>query len=335
MKVVITGGGGFVGQRLAQALLSGPGIALQKTENNSVDPVAVTKIVCVDQVAGGLKDDRVEYKVGDVSNPELIKQSIDADTGLVFHLAAVVSGTAEADFDLGLRVNVASTRMVLERCRELGTCPRLVFSSSIAAFGGDLPDVLTDDTMPMPQGSYGVQKVIGELMVQDYSRKGFIEGCSLRLPTVIVRPGKPNGAASSFASAIIREPLSGVALALPVEPETRMWSSSPATVVANMIHAAELAPSAWGKWRAINLPGIVVSMSDALDALQTVGGSPVRDLVTVQPDEDVLKLVKTWPAVFDTPRATQMGFSVDRDLITIVRDYINDYPDAVKVPLVS
>jgi nucleoside-diphosphate-sugar epimerase len=335
MKVVITGGGGFIGQRLAQALLSGPGISLHKAPGDSVAPVAVKKVVCVDQVAGSLNDDRIEYKVGDVSSPELINESIDADTGLVFHLAAVVSGTAEADFDLGLRVNVAATRMVLQRCRELGTCPRLVFSSSIAAFGGDLPDVITDGTMPMPQGSYGVQKVIGELMVQDYSRKGFIEGCSLRLPTVIVRPGKPNGAASSFASAIIREPLSGVPLELPVEPETRMWSTSPATVVTNMIHAAELAPSAWGTWRAINLPGIVVSMSEALDALQTVGGSQVRDLVTVQPDEDVLKLVRTWPEAFETPRATQMGFSVDRDLLSIVRAYINDYPEAIKVPLVS
>ncbi len=335
MKVVITGGGGFVGQRLAMALLAGPGVSLHKKSGDSVEPVAVTKIVCVDQVAGSFKDDRVEYKVGDVSNPDLIKESIDADTKLVFHLAAVVSGTAEADFDLGLRVNVAATRMVLQRCRELGTCPRLVFSSSVAAFGGEMPDVLTDDTPPMPQGSYGIQKVIGELMVQDYSRKGFIEGCSLRLPTVIVRPGKPNGAASSFASAIIREPLSGVALALPVEPETRMWSTSPATVVTNMIHAAELAPDAWGKWRSLNLPGIVVSMSEALDALEAIAGPKVRDMVTVQPDEDVLKLVRTWPAAFETPRALKMGFSVDRDLMSIVRDYVNDYSDAVKVPLVS
>lgn len=333
MKVVITGGAGFVGQRLCQALLDGPGLALSDSPGDGKVPVPITRVVCVDQVAGAISDDRVTYVTGDVSSTELIHSVIDEQTDLIYHLAAVVSGTAEADFDLGLRVNVAGTRIVLQRCRQLGTCPRLVFSSSIAVFGGDLPEVVTDQTMPMPQGSYGIQKMIGELMVQDYSRKGFIHGCSLRLPTVVVRPGKPNGAASSFASGIIREPLSGVAMQLPVDPDTHMWSASPASVVANLIHAAQLAPAAWGNWRSINLPGLMHSMHDALDALEALGGGEVRSLVQTQVDPAIDRLVSTWAANLQTPRALEMGFIADADFMSIVKAYVADYPQAVTVPI--
>lgn len=333
MKVVITGGSGFVGQRLAQEILSRPGLAFHEAPGSVPEVSNVTEIVCLDQAPGALTDPRLRYVSGDVSSSELIRSVIDEQTALVYHLAAVVSGTAEADFDLGQRVNVAGTRIVLQRCRELGTCPRVVFSSSIAVFGGELPDVVTDDTTPMPQGSYGIQKLIGELLVQDYSRKGFIKGCSLRLPTVVVRPGKPNGAASSFASGIIREPLGGVAMQLPVDPATRMWSASPAVVVRNLIHAAQIAPQAWGQWRCLNLPGLVHSMDDALDALEMLAGSNVRQLVSVQLDPDVVKLVSTWAAHLDTPRALSMGFVADPDFMSIVRAYITDYAEAVSVPL--
>jgi nucleoside-diphosphate-sugar epimerase len=335
MKVVITGGAGFVGQRLCQALLDGPGLALSKVPGEKTDAVPVTSVVCVDQAAGALQDSRVSYVTGDVSSTELINSVIDEQTDVVYHLAAVVSGTAEADFDLGQRVNVAGTRIVLQRCRKLGTCPRLVFSSSIAVFGGDLPDVVTDDTMPMPQGSYGIQKLIGELLVQDYSRKGFIHGCSLRLPTVVVRPGKPNGAASSFASGIIREPLSGQAMDLPVDPSTCMWSASPDAVVRNLVHAAELAPQAWGNWRSINLPGLTHSMHDALDALQALAGDDVKALVQLRPDADIDRLVSTWAARLQATRALSMGFVADPDFMSIVRAYVTDYSDAVTVPIQS
>lgn len=332
MKVVITGGAGFVGQRLAQALLSGPGLTLRNEPGEPDAPQPVTSIVSLDQAEGALSDPRITYVTGDVASTELIRQVIDEQVAVVYHLAAVVSGTAEADFDLGQRVNIAGTRLVLQRCRELGTCPRVVFSSSIAVFGGDLPAVVTDATMPMPQGSYGIQKLIGELLVQDYSRKGFIHGCSLRLPTVVVRPGKPNGAASSFASGIIREPLAGQAMALPVDPSTRMWSASPAVVVSNLVHAVQLAPQAWGNWRSINLPGLTHSMHDALDALQALGGQSVRELVQMQPDADIERLVSTWAAELDTARALKLGFVADPDFMSIVRAYVNDYPDAVTVP---
>ncbi|MGB7184340.1 MAG: D-erythronate dehydrogenase [Burkholderiaceae bacterium] len=333
MKIVITGGGGFVGQRLAQAILEGPGLALAESPDNKPALTPVTQIVCVDMAAGALRDERLSYVTGDVSDPALIESAIDKQTNLVYHLAAVVSGTAEADFDLGQRVNVIGTRNVLERCRELGTCPRLVFSSSIAVFGGELPDVITDATTPMPQGSYGIQKLIGELMVQDYSRKGFIKGCSLRLPTVVVRPGKPNGAASSFASGVIREPLAGVAMDLPVDPATHMWSTSPAAVVRNLIHAAQLPPQAWGQWRSLNLPGLVHSMNDALDALESLGGAHVRSLVSFKPDPDIVRLVSTWAAHLETKRALSMGFIADPDFMSVVRAYVTDYADAVKVPI--
>jgi nucleoside-diphosphate-sugar epimerase len=232
-----------------------------------------------------------------------------------------------------MAVNLDGTRDLLDRCRKLGHRPRVVFSSSIAVFGGELPATVTDDTTPMPQGSYGIQKHIGELLVQDYSRKGFIDGCSLRLPTVVVRPGKPNGAASSFASGILREPLAGVAMTLPVDPATLMWSASPRAVVHNLIHAAQMPVGHWGQWRSVNLPGRVVSMQECLDALERISGKAVRELVKLQPDEAIQRLVRTWPGRFDTARALSLGFIADADFEAMLRAYIEDNPGAIKVPV--
>ena len=193
------------------------------------------------------------------------RPSVGADS--VFHLAAVVSGAAEADFDLGMRVNLDGTRALLEALRGEGRRPKVVFSSSVAVFGGALPAMVDDATTPMPQSSYGVQKLIGELLVGDYSRKGYVDGRAVRLPTIVVRPGKPNAAASSFASGIIREPLAGVEAVCPVDPDTAMWVLSPTAAITNLLHAHELPAERWTGPRSLSLPGItVVGARDARGA---------------------------------------------------------------------
>ena len=217
MNILITGGAGFLGQQLIRALL----------DRGQLDAGAgsrpIQRIVCFDQTEGAIVDPRVRNVAGSISDAATVDALVDDTTQVVVHLAAVVSGTAEADFDLGMRVNLDGVRHLLEACRAAGHRPRVLFSSSIAVFGGDLPEVVTDATTPTPQGSYGIQKLIGELLVQDFHRKGFIDGRAVRVPTVVVRPGLPNGAASGFASGIIREPLAGVECALPVDPSTEMW----------------------------------------------------------------------------------------------------------------
>ena len=262
---------------------------------------------------------------------QTVRGLIDSDTRLVIHLAAVVSGTAEADFDLGMRVNLDGARNLLEAVRAQGNRPRLLFSSSIAVFGGNLPAVVTDSTTPTPQGSYGIQKYIGEQLVQDFTRKGFIDGRAVRIPTVVVRPGKPNGAASGFASNIIREPLAGLPVILPVDPSTRMWIASPRAVVRMLKHAIALPAADWGWHRAINLPGFVASMDEEMATLRKFAGDEVVRLIEHKPDDKVNQLVKTWAANFDTSRANAMGFVADQNFEEVVRGYIEDNRAAVKV----
>jgi nucleoside-diphosphate-sugar epimerase len=235
-----------------------------------------------------------------------------------------VSGGAEADFDLGYRVNLDGTRLVLERCRRLQRPPRVVFASSVAAFGGELPEVLDDSTTPNPQTSYGAQKVIGEYLVTDFTRKGFIDGRSLRLPTIVVRPGRPNLAASSFASGIIREPLNGERSVCPVPFTTGIWLLSPRRVVEAFVHAHDLPSAAWGLNRVVNLPGITVTVGEAVDALRRSAGEAVAARVRHEPDVRIEAIVRTWPVRFRTPRAAQMGFAADPDIETVIRDYIQD-----------
>ena len=206
----------------------------------------------------------------------LVEALIDDDTDTVFHLAAVVSAQAEEDFDLGMRVNLDGTRITLERCRALDHTPRVVYASSVAAFGGDMPDVIDDLVTPNPQTTYGVTKVIGEYLIDDYSRKGFIDGRALRLPTIVVRPGRPNKAASTWASSILREPLAGHAAVCPVTEESKMWMLSPRRVVESFRHAQVLDGEAWGPHRVVNLPGITGSVTEALQALSRAGGNSAR-----------------------------------------------------------
>jgi nucleoside-diphosphate-sugar epimerase len=319
MKVFISGGGGFIGYRLAQRLLERGTLAGPDGRQ-----AAISQIKLFDAAFPPNPDPRLVCVAGDIADPAAVERSLDADTSSVFHLAAVVSGGAEADFDLGYRVNLDGMRLVLERCRRLARPPRLVFASSVAAFGGDLPEVLDDSTTPNPQTSYGAQKVIGEYLVTDFTRKGFIDGRSLRLPTIVVRPGKPNLAASSFASSIFREPLNGVVAPCPVPETTGIWLLSPRKVVEAFVHAHELASSAWGVNRVVNLPGITVTVKEGVEALRRVAGEAVAARVRYQPEARIEAIVKTWPVRFRTPRAVAMGFTADRDIETVIRGYIED-----------
>jgi nucleoside-diphosphate-sugar epimerase len=325
MKIVVTGGAGFLGQRLVRALC----------ERGSLTDAAggerrIEQIVAVDesQPQGLFVDDRVGYVRGDISQPSFIGHVLAADTDSVFHLAAVVSGAAERDFDLGLRVNLDGTRYLLESCRRQKRVPKVVFASSVAVFGQPLPAVVTDATTPLPQTSYGTQKLAGELLVHDYSRKGFIDGRSVRLPTIVVRPGRPNAAASSFASGIIREPLAGEASVCPVEPSTGVWMSSPATAVAAFLHAHELPADAWGAVRSLNLPGITATVAEMIDTLRAVAGDAVAARVTMRIDEPIAAIVKSWPSRFETARARALGFPQDTDFASILRQYIVQYAPA-------
>ena len=314
MKVVVTGGGGFLGLRLASALLA----------RGALGGRAITRLVLLDAAFPEGVPEGAARVAGDISDPATLQQALPDDTEVVFHLAAVVSGAAEADFDLGMRVNLEGTRALLERLRRCAQPPRLVFASSVAAFGGELPEVLEDSTTPAPQSSYGSQKVIGEYLVSDYSRKGYLDGRSLRLPTIVVRAGKPNAAASSFASGIIREPLNGAPSDCPVSPQTGVWLLSPGRAVEAFVHACELPAAAWETRRVLNLPGITATVAEMLDALQRVAGAEVAARVRWRPDARIQAIVQTWPSRFRTPRALELGFRADAGIESVIRDYIAD-----------
>jgi nucleoside-diphosphate-sugar epimerase len=316
MKILITGGGGFLGFKLAQALLA----------RGTLGGKPIASITLLDGAfpPAALKDARLKAVTGDVSDPKVIAAVCPPDTDAVFHLAAVVSGAAEADFDLGMRVNLLGTELLLAQMKKCARPPRLVYTSSVAAFGGTLPAVLDDSTIANPQTSYGTQKVIGEYLVSDYSRKGYLDGRSLRLPTIVVRAGKPNAAASSFASGILREPLNGVVSECPVAPETGVWLLSPRRVVEAFLHAWELPPEAWGTQRWLNLPGITASVAQMVEALRKVAGDAAAKRVVYKADARIQAIVKTWPVNFRTPRALEMGFKADSDVESVIRAYIAD-----------
>lgn len=327
MNILITGGAGFLGQRVARALLA---------QGDCVDaggqrrPIKRITLLDVAPPAKPIEDARVHFLRGEVTNHGAVAEALGLDTDGVFHLAAVVSGQAEADFELGMRVNLDGTRLLLESCRKAGNRPRVVFASSIAVFGTPLPEVLDDTTTPTPQASYGAQKLIGEVLVADYNRRKFIDGRAVRLPTVSVRPGKANAAASSFASAVIREPLNGVSYACPVPPETLMWMCSPARVVANLVRAYELPSEAFGDLRSLSLPGITVSVAQMVEALRRHGGDAAAARVRYFKDERIQAIVKTWAARLSTARALSMGFEHDASMDEIVLQYIRD--EGITVP---
>jgi nucleoside-diphosphate-sugar epimerase len=321
MHIVITGGAGFLGSRLARQLLERPTLTDARGE---AQPVTALTLLDVVAPAAPPVDPRVRVIVGDLADARIVGEAVSTDTASIFHLAAVVSGAAEADFDLGMRVNLDATRLLLERCRTLKAPPKFVFTSSLAVFGGTLPDPVTDDAPVKPQTSYGTQKAIGELLVYDMTRKGYLDGRSLRLPTITVRPGKPNKAASSFASGVIREPLAGEDAICPVTEETRMWVQAPRTVVANLIAGHEARADQFRDTRSINVPGLCVGVGEMVEALRAVAGEDVAARVKWQPDPVIERIVSTWPANFAPRLGPALGMRADGDFESIVRAYVAD-----------
>jgi nucleoside-diphosphate-sugar epimerase len=318
MHVLITGGAGFLGKALTARLLQRGQLSAATGRDEPIDEITLTDMVR----AEGLDDRRITQVVGDIADRTLLERVITPQTTAIFHLAAVVSGQAEADFDLGMRVNLDGTRALLEVCRAAGHRPRVVFASSVAVYGGALPDVVLDSTPLTPQTSYGTQKAIAELLVADYTRKGFVDGRSLRLPTVTVRPGKPNAAASSFASGIIREPVNGEESVCPVDRSTRMWVISPDSAVGGLIYAHDLPAERLGYNRSISLPGLSVTVGEMAAALERVAGPEAAARIRWQPDPQITKLVDTWPGTLDANRARELGFPHDEHFDAIVRAYV-------------
>jgi len=326
-KILITGGGGFIGSRLAKTLL-----ARGKLEGKTIE-----RLVLADQVAPRPEltaDPRVEARVGPLLDQcaALGKEGFDG----VFHLASAVSGECEADFDLGLRSNLDTTRALLDALRAAtvagGKPPKLVFSSSVAVFGPDpskpLPDLVADDTLPAPKTSYGTHKLMCEYLIADYSRKGFVDGRSARLMTVTVRPGRPNGAASSFFSGIIREPLAGEEAICPVSPQVSHPLTSVARTVEGLIAVYEASVEQFGGRLAINLPAVNATVGQMLDALEEVAGKEVRARVRFQRDETVAGIVANWSRGCTAERAGRLGLKADADFATIIRQYIADCREA-------
>ncbi|MCK2045865.1 D-erythronate dehydrogenase [Chromohalobacter moromii] len=316
MQVIVTGGAGFLGARLIQTLLE---------EEKRIEGETITRVTSIDLAPCPLDDPRVESWVGDVADKALIERALGDDTLAVCHLAAVVSSQAEADFELGMRVNLEATQALLDACRAHPRRLRFLFASSLAVFGPGLAQPVPEETGPQPRSSYGAQKAIGELLVNDYSRRGFIDGRVCRLPTIVARPGKPNQAASSFASSIIREPLAGQRAVCPVDPDLPLWLSSPRAVVGNLRHALQLDGDALGEWRTLNLPGITVTVTQLLDALERQAGAETRALVDFEPDAAIDKIVASWPGGLDIERPLSLGFQADVDVDTVIHAYREDY----------
>ncbi|MBL0150031.1 MAG: NAD-dependent epimerase/dehydratase family protein [Ideonella sp.] len=323
MKVLITGGAGFVGDRLARTLLARGQLCGQP----------ITQLLLTDQFAPRadlLGDPRVQARTGPLLSQcaALRGERLDG----VFHLASAVSGECELDFDLGLRSNLDSTRALLDALRadvNAGAKPaRLVFSSSVAVFGPDaavpMPAIVTDTTLPTPQTSYGMHKLVCEHLVADYTRKGYADGRSARLMTVTVRPGKPNGAASSFFSGIIREPLAGVDAVCPVSPAVAHPVSSPQRTVEGLITVFEASREAYGGRTALNLPALNVTVQQMLDALEAVAGPAVRERVRFERDERIAGIVANWPTGARADRAAALGLAPEQQFADIIRQYIAD-----------
>ncbi|WP_277961112.1 D-erythronate dehydrogenase [Pseudomonas sp. RIT-To-2] len=320
MRILITGGTGFIGKQLAQRLLD-----LGTLTFDGQAPRPIERIVLFDAFEGeGVPSDpRLQIVTGDISDGATLARITDG-IDLVWHLAAVVSSAAEADFDLGMQVNLHGLMTLLETLRQQGRTPRLVYASGFAVFGGVLPPVVNDDTALTPQSSYGMQKAVGELLVADYARKGFIDGRVLRLPTIAVRPGKPNKAASTFFSSIIREPLVGLPAVCPVRPDTQVYLSSPRRAVESMLLAMTLAPEALGNQRVIPLPGLTTTVADMVAALERVAGPEAVKLIRWEPDATIQRIVESWPSRVEAPYARSLGFKADPDFDTLIRAHIED-----------
>ncbi|AWK84054.1 D-erythronate dehydrogenase [Photobacterium damselae] len=315
MNIIITGGAGFLGNMLTHALLR--------------DYPQIQSLTIIDQIpntSSVVNDPRVKSIVADITNQNEIKTLINKNTTHVFHLAAIVSSHAEEDFDLGMKVNLTATQLLLEQCRKINPSIRFVFSSSLAVFGGTLPTCIEPMTAAQPSSSYGTQKAICELLVNDYGRKGLVDAISVRLPTICIRPGSPNKAASSFVSGIIREPLKGEPSNCPVDKDLPLWISSPNTVIENIIRASQLPAEFITGFRTFNLPGIQVTPELMLSVMAKKVGSDRTRLVTFQPDPAIEKIVASWPQSFNNNEELNLGFKADDDFASIFEAYLSQYP---------
>tara|TARA_R100000935_G_scaffold58902_1_gene99359 strand:+ start:13340 stop:14281 length:942 start_codon:yes stop_codon:yes gene_type:complete len=309
MNITVTGGAGFLGSRLIAALLKDH---------------PETRIVSLDRGVCPLTHANVTSITGSIDNASDVALAIPDGTDIVYHLAAVLSGQSEQDFDTGLHINVDATRLILERCRALSLPPRIIFTSSLAVFGGEMPQIVPQGWATRPASSYGVGKAIGELLVSEYTRKGFVDGLTCRLPTICVRAGQPNSAASSFVSSIIREPVAGLASDCPVPLDTRLWISSPDAAVANLALAATLDIAGMGADRVLDMPGITVTPAAMLDSLQRLVGAEACDRVSRSSDQRIIDIVCSWPGAFDDTRARTLGFGSDTDFDSVVQQHLKE-----------
>jgi nucleoside-diphosphate-sugar epimerase len=319
VRILIVGAAGMIGRRLAERLACDAALAGR--------PIARITLADVVEPAPPQTELEIRTTVSDLADPPAVQELVADRPDVVFHLAAVVSGEAEADFDKGYRVNVDGTRHLLEAVRSISDYrPRLVFSSSIAVFGPPFPEVIGDDQLAAPLTSYGTQKAIAELLVSDYTRRGFLDGISIRLPTICVRPGTPNRAASGFFSSIIREPLNGREAVLPVSDDVRHWFASPRAAVGFLVHAAALDRQTLGDRRALTMPGVSATVGEMIESLGRVAGAEAVELVRRVPDETIMRIVASWPGRFDARRARELGFEAEADFDDIVRAHLEDEP---------
>ena len=321
MHILIIGAAGMVGRKLTAAL-----VASGQVGGEPIGRLTLADVVAPVAPAGFTG--KVETHASDLSVPGAAAALIASRPDLIFHLAAIVSGEAESDFDKGYRINLDGTRYLLEAIRQEGLreryVPKLVFTSSIAVFGAPYPEVIEDTFFSTPLTSYGTQKAICELLLNDYSRKGFVDGIGIRLPTITIRPGKPNAAASGFFSNILREPLSGQEAVLPVSRDVRHWFASPRAAIGFLIHAAELDTTQLGWRRSLSAPGLSATVGEEIEALRRVAGDKAVNLIREVPDPRIISMVDGWPKNFSAKRAESLGFRAEKDFDEIIRIHVED-----------
>ena len=310
-KALIIGAAGMIGRKLTERLVKDGGL----------DELLLHDVVAPTPPQAPFK---VRTMVSDISSPGEADKLVASKPDLIFHLAAIVSGEAEADFEKGYRINLDGTRLLFEAIRKAAYRPKVVFTSSIAVFGAPFPDAIGDEFLNSPLTSYGTQKAIDELLLADYSRRGFFDGIGIRLPTICVRPGKPNKAASGFFSGIIREPLAGQEAVLPVPKSVRHWFASPRAAIEFLLHAARLDTAQLGARRSLNMPGVTATVGEQIEALRRVAGEAAARRIREEPDATIMKIVEGWPRNFDTKRASALGFRADASFDDIIRIHMED-----------